>query len=76
MVDLEEEDEEEAGIADESIQGVSHKDALMHLSMVRKYLEENFTEYNSYYDIEGMTKVKSRISLSKFMYVYVLLNKC
>jgi hypothetical protein len=36
--------EEEAGISDESILGVSHKDALMHLSMVRKYLEENFTE--------------------------------
>ncbi len=55
MDDLEEEeDKEEAGIADESIPGVSHKDALMHLSMVRKYLEQNFTEYNSYYDIEEM----------------------
>ncbi len=48
MIDLEEEDEEEAGIVDEPMPGVSHKDALMHLSMVRKYLEENFTEYNSY----------------------------
>ena len=46
--------EEEAGTSDESIPGVSHKDALMHLSMVRKYLEENFIEYNSYYDIEDM----------------------
>jgi Neuraminidase (sialidase) len=54
MVDLEEEDEEEAGIVDESIPGISHKDVLMHLSMVRKYLEENFTKYNSYYDIEDM----------------------
>ena len=36
--------EEEAGIVDE----------LMHLSMFRKYLEENYTEYNSYYDIEDM----------------------
>lgn len=65
--------------------GVSHKDALIHLSMVRKYLEENFTEYNSYDDIEDMieknalinrTQSKITVFLSKFMYVYVLLNKC
>jgi Neuraminidase (sialidase) len=54
MIDLEEEDEEEAGIVDELMSGVCHKDTLMHLSMVRKYLEENFAEYNSYYDIEDM----------------------
>ena len=78
-------EEEEAGIIDEPMPRVSHKDALMHLSMARKYLEENYTEYNSYYDIEDMIektlslivlKVKSRISSSKFMYAYVLLNKC
>ena len=37
MVDLEEEDE----IVDELTTRISYKDALMHLSMVRKYLEEN-----------------------------------
>jgi hypothetical protein len=62
MVDLEEEDEEEAGIVDEPMPGVSHKDALMHLSMVRKYLEENFTEYNSYYDIEDMIEKNALIN--------------
>ena len=50
MVDLEEEDE----IVDESTPRISYKDALMHLSMVHKYLEENFTEYNSYYDIDDI----------------------
>ena len=54
MVDLEEDDEEEAEIVDEPTSRISYKDVLMHLSMVRKYLEENFTEYNSYYDIEDM----------------------
>ena len=49
MADLEQEDEEEAGPSDKSIAGISYKDALMQLSMVRKHLEENFTEYNSYY---------------------------
>ena len=65
MADLEEEDEEEAGISDESVPGVSHKDALMHLSMVRKYLEENFTEYNSYYDIEDMIEKNALINLTQ-----------
>ncbi|CAF5118927.1 unnamed protein product, partial [Rotaria sp. Silwood1] len=59
---LEEEDEEEAGISYESIPGISHKDALMHLSMVRKYLEENFTEYNLYYDIEDMIEKNALIN--------------
>ncbi len=45
--------------------GVSHKDALMHLSMVRKYLEENFTEYNSYYDIEDMIEKNALINLTQ-----------
>ncbi|CAF3529210.1 unnamed protein product [Rotaria socialis] len=54
--------EEEAGISYESIPGVSHKDAPMHLSMVRKYLEENFTEYNSYYDIEEMIEKNALIN--------------
>ena len=49
-------------VAHESIPGVSHKDALMHLSMVRKYLEENFTEYNSYYDIEDMIEKNALIN--------------
>jgi hypothetical protein len=41
MADLEEEDvEEEAGIVDKPMPGVSHKDALMGLSLVRSYLEE------------------------------------
>jgi hypothetical protein len=62
MADLEQEGEEEAGTSDESIPGVSHKDALMHLSMVRKYLEENFTEYNSYYDIEDMIEKNALIN--------------
>jgi hypothetical protein len=64
MVDLEEEEEdgEEAGIVDEPMPGVSHKDALMHLSMVRKYLEENFTEYNSYYDIEDMIEKNALVN--------------
>ncbi len=61
MADL----EEEAGISDESVPGVSHKDALMHLSMVRKYLEENFTEYNSYYDIEDMIEKTALINLTQ-----------
>jgi ribosomal protein L9 len=60
MVDLEE--EEEAGIVDEVMPRVSHKDALMHLSMVRKYLEENYTEYNSYYDIEDMIEKNAFIN--------------
>ena len=42
---------------------VSHKDALMHLSMVRKYLEENFTDYNSYYDIEDM--IEKNVSINR-----------
>ena len=58
MVDLEEEDE----IVDEPTPRISYKDALMHLSMVRKYLEENFTEYNSYYDIEDMIEKNASIN--------------
>ena len=49
-------------VAHESIPGVSHKDALMHLSMVRKYLEENYTEYNSYYDFEDMIEKNAFIN--------------
>ena len=37
-------------------------DGLMHLSMVRKYLEENFTEYNSYYDIEDMIEKNALVN--------------
>ena len=62
MVDLEEDDEEEAEIVDEPTPCISYKDALMHLSMVRKYLEENFTEYNSYYDIEDMIEKNALIN--------------
>ncbi|CAF0970579.1 unnamed protein product [Rotaria magnacalcarata] len=58
MADL----EEEAGISYESIPGVSHKDAWMHLSMVHKCLEENFTEYNSDYDIEDMIEKNAFIN--------------
>jgi len=61
-IDLEEEDEEEAGIVDKPMPGVSHKDVLMHLSMVRKYLEENFTDYNSYYDVEDMIEKNALIN--------------
>jgi hypothetical protein len=32
----------------------SRKNALMHLSVVRKYLEENFTDYDGYYEIEDL----------------------
>jgi hypothetical protein len=35
---------------------------LMHLSMVRKYMEENFTEYNSYYDIEDTIEKNALIN--------------
>ncbi|CAF1455089.1 unnamed protein product [Adineta ricciae] len=59
-VDLE---EEEVGVVDKPIPGVSHEDALMHLSMVRRYLEENFTDYNSYYDIEDM--IEKNISINR-----------
>jgi hypothetical protein len=45
-----------------SMEFVSHKDALMRLSMVRKYLEDNFTEYNSYYDIEDMIEKNALIN--------------
>ncbi len=38
---------------------VLDEDALMHLSMVRQYLEENFKEYNAYYDIEEMIEKKA-----------------
>jgi len=62
-IDLEEEDEEEAGIVDKPMPGVSHKDVLMHLSMVRKYLEENFTDYNSYYDVEDM--IEQNVSINR-----------
>ena len=58
MVDLEEEEE----IVDEPTPRISYKDALMHLSMVRKYLEENFTEYDSYYDIEDMIEKNALIN--------------
>ncbi|CAF5215509.1 unnamed protein product, partial [Rotaria magnacalcarata] len=61
-IDLEEEDEEEVGIVDKPMPGVSHKDVLMHLSMVRKYLEENFTDYNSYYDVEDMIEKNALIN--------------
>ena len=54
--------EEEAGIVDKPMPGVSHKDALMYLWMVRKYLEENFTDYNSYYDIEDMIEKNASIN--------------
>ncbi|CAF2013635.1 unnamed protein product [Rotaria magnacalcarata] len=53
--------EEEVGIVDKPMPGVSLKD-VMHLSMVRKYLEENFTEYNSYYDIEEMIEKNALIN--------------
>ena len=33
---------------------VSHKDALKALVTVQKYLEQNFTEYHSFYDVEDM----------------------
>ena len=58
MVDLEEED----GIVDEPTPRISCNDALMHLSMVRKYLEENFTEHNSYYHIEDMIEKNALIN--------------
>ncbi len=61
-IDLEEEDEEEAEIVDEPMPGVSHKDVLMYLSMVRKYLEENFTDYNSYYDADDMIEKNALIN--------------
>jgi hypothetical protein len=32
------------------------------LAMVRQYLEENFTEYNSYYDIEDMIEKNALIN--------------
>ncbi len=35
---------------------VSHKDALNALSTLRKYLEENCTEYNAFYEIEDMVE--------------------
>jgi hypothetical protein len=34
----------------------------MHLSMVRKYLEQNFTEYYSYYDVEDMIEKNALIN--------------
>ena len=58
MVALEEDD----GIVDEPTPRISYNDTLMHLSMVRKYLEENFTEYNSYYDIEDMIENNALIN--------------
>ncbi|CAF1484784.1 unnamed protein product, partial [Adineta ricciae] len=63
MVDLEEDEEDEVEIVDKPILGISHKDALMHLSMVRRYLEENFTDYNSYYDIEDM--IEKNVSINR-----------
>jgi hypothetical protein len=64
MADLEEEDEEEeAGIVDKPMPGVSHKDALMGLSLVRSYLEEHFTDYNSFYDIEDM--IEKNVSINR-----------
>jgi hypothetical protein len=54
--------EEEAVIVDKPMPGVSHKDVLMHLWMVLKYLEENFTDYNSYYDIEDMIEKNALIN--------------
>ncbi|CAF3701361.1 unnamed protein product, partial [Adineta steineri] len=71
MVDLEEEDEEEAGTVDE----------LMHLSMVRKYLKENFTEYNSYYGIEDMIEKaalinRTQIEPMKALTLLILLISC
>ena len=54
--------EEEAGIVDELMRRFSHKDSLMHLSIVLKYLEENYTEYNSYYDIEDMIEKNAFIN--------------
>lgn len=55
----EEEEEKENEEVVEQVTPVSHKDALMHLSVVRQYLEENFTEYNAYYDIEEMIEKKA-----------------
>lgn len=49
-----EEGEDEVEVVDESTARISHRDALMHLAVVRKYLEENFTEYNGYYEIEDL----------------------
>jgi len=62
-IDLEEEDEEEAEIVDKPMPGVSHKDALMGLSLVRRYLEEHFTDYNSFYDIEDM--IEKNVSINR-----------
>ena len=46
--------DEEEEIVDDPPPPMPHKDALMHLSMVRKYLEENFTDFNAFYEIENM----------------------
>ncbi|CAF1656308.1 unnamed protein product [Rotaria magnacalcarata] len=35
------------------------------LSMVRKYLKENFTEYNSYYDIEDIIEQNALINRTR-----------
>ena len=48
VIDVE---DEELLVAEPTTQ-VSHKEAFNSLSIVGKYLEENFTEYHAYYDVQ------------------------
>ena len=50
---VDEEDEDEENLM-ESMPKVSHNETLIHLSKLRKYLEDNFTEYSAFYEIEEM----------------------
>lgn len=41
------------------VQRVTYKDALKALSTVRRYLNENFTEYDAYYEVEEMIRLSA-----------------
>lgn len=67
--------------ADETEQCVTHKDVLKHLSVVRKYLEQNFADYDGFYQIEDMieknilnnrtVQKKSQIFLIMILFSYM-----
>lgn len=57
-IDMDEDD-------DKQLPHVTYKEALKALSTVRRYLDENFTEYDAYYEVEEMIRLSAYASASE-----------
>lgn len=54
IIDIDEDEE-----ISKNTPSVTYKEALKALSTVRRYLEENFTEYDAYYEVEEMIRLSA-----------------